>query len=144
MPVAAHTASSTVAPCSTISRLLLARRLASRSARLCSRKFMRFVPTFCGFRKYGSSTNTGITRLPPSNASSSAGLSCSRSPLRNQTTVCMPAKPKEERQRSPRPRPTNTSGRVAAKRRGDAARAHTRATVASCLVLDATRRRGAT
>mmetsp|Transcript_21078 Transcript_21078/g.64205 ORF Transcript_21078/g.64205 Transcript_21078/m.64205 type:complete len:218 (+) Transcript_21078:1507-2160(+) len=57
------------------------------ATRLWSRKRWRTVPITSSPSSAGSAMYTGSTALPPSSASSSAGLSCSRRPRRNQCTA---------------------------------------------------------
>ena len=59
---------------------------ASRSWRDSRRKRRRLAPTRSGERNHGSSTKMGCTAAAPSHARTSAGLSCTRSPFRNQRT----------------------------------------------------------
>ena len=62
--------------------------LESKSAKDSSRKEYLLMPIISGFANHGSIMKTGYTFDEEVQASSSAGLSCSRSPLRNQ---CMAA-----------------------------------------------------
>ena len=59
---------------------------ASRSWRDSRRNRRRLAPTRSGERNHGSSTKMGCTAAAPSHARTSAGLSCTRSPFRNQRT----------------------------------------------------------
>ena len=75
-------------PRTTTRREPLARRPRSRSARLSSKNRNRARPTEAGLANHGSMTNKGKHMSgPPARASISAGLSCRRSPLRNQWIV---------------------------------------------------------
>lgn len=74
-------------PRRTMRREPRARREASRSARASKRKPSRLGPTASGLRKCGSRQKTGKRAVAPVAASSKAGLSCRRRPLRNQSMV---------------------------------------------------------